>query len=161
MGLHYEHLPASIVVHDFKQRTMSGANRAFDALGMGPSARYTLNSVITILCILTVSISMSYLHSVAFISDIHIHIYVVTHLLMFYFCIKLTIKIANYLTSTLLVCSTPINDWHARLPLLPIRFVVSYFLVILSSKVYTSSTRHRLDYRLLYWISPRCVSVTC
>ena len=77
---------------------MSGANRASDALGMGPSAGYTLNSLITILCILTVSIGISYLHAVAFVSDIHIHIYVVTYLLMFYFWIKLTIKMPNYLT---------------------------------------------------------------
>ena len=81
---------------------MSGANGASDALGMGPSAGYTLNSLITVLCVLTVSIGMSYLHAVAFVSDIHIHIhiyiYVVTNLLMFYFWIKLTIKIPNFLT---------------------------------------------------------------
>ena len=67
---------------------MSGVNGSSDALGMGSSAGYTLNSVITVLCVLTVSISMSYLHTVAFVSDIHIHIYVVTYLLMFYFWIK-------------------------------------------------------------------------
>ena len=77
---------------------MSGANGTSDALGMGPSAGYTLNSLITVLCVLTVSIGMSYLHAVAFVSDIHIHIYVVTYLLMFYFWIKLTIKMPNYLT---------------------------------------------------------------
>ena len=77
---------------------MSGANEASDALGMGPSAGYTLNSVITVLCVLTVSISMSYLHVVAFVSDIHIHIYVVTNLLMFYLWIKLTMKMPNFLT---------------------------------------------------------------
>ena len=76
----------------------SSVNGASDALGMGPSAGYTLNSVITILCVLTISISMSYLHVVAFVSDIHIHIYVVTNLLMFYFWIKLTMKMPNYLT---------------------------------------------------------------
>ena len=64
---------------------MSGANRASDALGMGPSIGYNLSSLITILCILTVSIGMSYLHAVAFVGDIHMHIYVVTNLLMFYF----------------------------------------------------------------------------
>ena len=64
---------------------MSGANGASDALGMGPSAGYTLNSVITVLYVLTVSISMSYLHAVAFVRDIHMHIYVITNLLMFYF----------------------------------------------------------------------------
>ena len=64
---------------------MSGANGASDALGVGPSAGYTFNSLITVLYVLTVSIGMSYLHAVAFVSDIHIHIYVVTNLLMFYF----------------------------------------------------------------------------
>ena len=64
---------------------MSGANGTSDALGMGPSAGYTINSLITVLCVITVSIGMSYLHSVAFVSDIHIHIYVVTNLLIFYF----------------------------------------------------------------------------
>ena len=98
MGPHCEHLSASTVVHDFEQRTMSGANGASDALGMGPSAGYTLNSLITVLYVLTVSIGMSYLHDVAFVSDIHMHIYVVINLLMFYFWIKLTMKMPNYLT---------------------------------------------------------------
>ena len=53
-------LLVSTVVHDFEQRTMSGANGASDALGMGPSAGYTLISVITVLCVLTVSISILY-----------------------------------------------------------------------------------------------------
>ena len=79
MGLHCEHLPTSIVVHDFEQCTMSGANGASEALGMGPSARYTLNFLIIVLCVLTISIGMSYLHVVAFVSDIHMHIYVVTN----------------------------------------------------------------------------------
>ena len=64
---------------------MSGANGASDALGMGPSTGYNLISVITILYVLTVSISISYLHAVAFVRDIHMHIYVVTNLLMLYF----------------------------------------------------------------------------
>ena len=63
----------------------TSANEASDALGIGPSAGYTLNFLITVLCVLTVSIGMSYLHAVAFVSDIHIHIYVVTNLLMFLF----------------------------------------------------------------------------
>ena len=77
---------------------MSSANGASDALGMGPFAGYTLISLITVLCVLTVSFGMSYLHAVAFVSDIHIHIYVVTKLLMFYFWIKLTMKMPNFLT---------------------------------------------------------------
>ena len=76
----------------------TSANGASDALDMGPSAGYTLISMITVLCVLTVSINISYLHDVAFVRDIHMHIYVVTNLLMFYFWIKLTMKIPNYLT---------------------------------------------------------------
>ena len=75
----------------------TSANGASDALGMGPSAGYNLNSMIIALCVLTVSICISYLHAVVFVSDIHIHIYVITNLLMFYFRIKLTMKMPNYL----------------------------------------------------------------
>jgi hypothetical protein len=64
---------------------MSDANGASNALGIGPSAEYTLNSLITILYVLTVSIGMSYLYVVAFVSDIHMHIYIVTNMLIFYF----------------------------------------------------------------------------
>ena len=99
VGLHCEHHPASTVVHDFEQRTMStSANRASDALGMGPSVGYNLISMITTFFIFTISICMSCLHAVVFVSDIHIHIYVVTNLLMLYFWIKLIIKMSNYLT---------------------------------------------------------------
>ena len=98
MGLHCEHLPASTVVHDFEQRTMSSANGASDALGMGPSAGYSLISMITVFYILTVSISMSSMHAVAFIRNIHMHIYAVTNLLMLYFWIKLIMKMSKYLT---------------------------------------------------------------
>ena len=99
MGLHCEHRPTSTVVRDFEQRTVStSANGASNALGMGPSAGYNLNSVFTAFCVLTVSICMSYLHVVALVSDIHMHIYVVTNLLMFYFWIKLIMKMPNYLT---------------------------------------------------------------
>ena len=85
VGLHCEHLPASTVVRDFEQHTMStSANGASDALGMGPSAGYSLISVITIFCIFTVSICMSSMHDVAFIRNIHMHIYVVTNLLMLF-----------------------------------------------------------------------------
>ena len=63
----------------------TSANGASDALGMGPSAGYNLISVITVLCAFTVSICMSSLHAVAFIRDIHMHIYAVTNLLILYF----------------------------------------------------------------------------
>ena len=76
----------------------TSVNGASDALDMGPSAGYILISVITVFCVLTVSICMSYLHAVAFVRYIHMHIYIVTNLLMFYFRIKLTMKMPNYLT---------------------------------------------------------------
>ena len=99
VGLHCEHLSASTAVRDFEQRTMSTiVNGASDALGMGPSAGYTLISVITVFCIFTVSICMSSMHAVAFIRNIHIHIYAVTNLLMLYFWIKLIMKMPNFLT---------------------------------------------------------------
>ena len=102
VGLHCEHRPTSTVVHNFEQRTMStSANGASDALDMGPSAVYNLISVITVLCAFTVFICMSSLQAVAFIRDIHMHIYAVTNLLMLYFWIKLTIKMPNYLTCCL------------------------------------------------------------
>ena len=64
VGLHCEHLRASTVVRDFEQHTIStSANGASDALDMGPSAGYSLISVITVFCILTVSISMSSMHA--------------------------------------------------------------------------------------------------
>ena len=94
VGLHCEHLPVSTAVHDFEQRTIStSANGASDslgmgpsdALGMGPSAGYSLIFLITVICAFTVSICMSPLHAVAFVRDIHMHIYVVTNLLMLYF----------------------------------------------------------------------------
>ena len=75
----------------------TSANGASDALGMGPSAGYILISVITVL-VATVFVCMLSLHAVVFIREIHMHIYVFTNLLMFYFWIKLTMKMPNYLT---------------------------------------------------------------
>jgi len=101
-GLHCEHRSAPTVVCDFEQRTMStSANEASDALGMGPFAGYSLISVIMIFYIFTVSICMSSMHAVAFLRNIHMHIYAVTNLLMLYFWIKLIIKMPKFLTITL------------------------------------------------------------
>ena len=74
------------------------ANGASDVLDMGPSAGYSLISVITVFCILTISISMSSMHAVAFIRNTHMHIYAVTNLLMLYFWIKLIMKMPKFLT---------------------------------------------------------------
>ena len=98
MGLHCERLPASTVVRDFEQRTIStSANGASDALGMGPSAGYSLISVITVLAAI-VFVCMSSLHGVVFIREIHMHIYAITNLLMLFFWIKLIMKMPKYLT---------------------------------------------------------------
>ena len=86
------------MVHDFEQHTIStSANGASDALGMGPSAGYSLIFLITVICAFTVSICMSPLHAVAFVRDIHMHIYVVTNLLMLFFWIKLIMKMPKSL----------------------------------------------------------------
>ena len=101
VGLHCEHRPAPTVVRDFEQRTMStSANGASDALGMGPSAGYSLIFLIkiTVICVFTVSICMSSLHAVAFVKDIHMNIYAVTNLLMLIFWIKLIMKMLKFLT---------------------------------------------------------------
>ena len=87
------------MVHDFEQRTMStSANGASDALDMGPSTGYSLISVISVLCVFTVFTSMSSLHAVVFIKNIHMHIYIVTNLLMLFFWIKLIMKLPKFLT---------------------------------------------------------------
>ena len=44
---------------------------------------------------------MSSLHAVAFIRDIHMHIYAVTNLLMLFFWIKLIMKMAKYLAESM------------------------------------------------------------
>ena len=98
VGLYYEHRPAPTVVHDFEQRTMStSANGASDALGMGPSAGYTLNSVITVLAAI-IFVCMSSLHAIVFIREIHMHIYAIMNLLLSFFWIKLIIKMPKFLT---------------------------------------------------------------
>ena len=77
----------------------TSANGASDALGMGPSAGYSLIFMITVFCIFTVSICVSSMHAVAFIrNNIHMHIYAVTNLLTLYFWIKLIIKMPKFLT---------------------------------------------------------------
>jgi hypothetical protein len=89
---HGESLPASSMVHDFEQRTSphtmtegASTSGASDAFGMGPSSGYTRNSsfVFFIICVLSVTIGMSWLHVVALVNDTHMHIYVVTKLLFF------------------------------------------------------------------------------
>ena len=75
----------------------TSANGASDALGMGPSAGYSLISVITVLTAI-VFVCISSLHAVVFIREIHMHIYVFTNLLLLFFWIKLIMKMPKFLT---------------------------------------------------------------
>jgi hypothetical protein len=54
--------------------------------------------MITVFCILAVAISISSMHAVAFIRNIHMHLYPITNLLMLYFWIKLILKMPIFLT---------------------------------------------------------------
>ena len=75
----------------------TSANRASDALGMGPSAGYILISVITVLAAI-VFVYMLSLHAVMFIREIHMHIYAIMNVLMLFFWIKLIMKMPKFLT---------------------------------------------------------------
>jgi hypothetical protein len=90
---HGESLTASPVVHDFEQRTSphtmtrgASVSGASDAFVMAPSFGYTRNSsfVFLIICVLSVTIDMSWLHVLAVVNDTHMHIYVITNLLLFF-----------------------------------------------------------------------------
>jgi len=76
----------------------TSANGASDALGMGPSAGYSLIFVITVLTAI-VFVCMSSLHAVVFIREIHMHIYAITNLLILFFWIKLIMKMYKFLTT--------------------------------------------------------------
>jgi hypothetical protein len=68
--LHYDHLPASTAVHDFEQRTIAtSANRASDALGMGPSAGYILFS--SLLSIHGVHV-LCWLYYILYVMDVYL-----------------------------------------------------------------------------------------
>jgi hypothetical protein len=104
---HGEPLPVSPMIHDFKQRTnphtMTGgasASGTSDALGIGPSSGYTRNSsfILFIICVLSITIGMSWLHILALVNNTHMHIYVITNLLLF-FWIKMTWKMPKFLTA--------------------------------------------------------------
>jgi hypothetical protein len=78
----------------------AGASGASDALGMRPFYGYTRNSsfVLFIICVLSVTIGMSWLHVLALVNDTHMHIYIITNLLLF-FWIKMTYKMPKFLTA--------------------------------------------------------------
>ena len=97
----------------------TSVNGVSDALGTGPSAEYTLIYVITVLCAFTVFICMSSLHTVAFVRDIHVHIYAVTNLLMLYFWIKLTMKMPKFLTFIPIHLSPLSSNFQLNLPIFP------------------------------------------
>jgi hypothetical protein len=77
----------------------ASASGASDALSMGPSSGYTHNSsfVLFIICVLSVTIGMSWLYVLALVNDTHMHIYVITNLLLFLW-IKMTWKMLKFLT---------------------------------------------------------------
>lgn len=101
MGLHYEHRPASTMVYNFVQHTMStSVNRAVNVLGMGPSAGYNFFQFV-IRIMLHVVIGMSSFHAVdATVNHnyTHMYIHVMTNLLLCFFWVKLTLKIPKFLT---------------------------------------------------------------
>lgn len=75
-GLHYEPLPASIVIHDYKQLAMSTSeNGVIGAFGTNPVPRYIL--------ILVFLIYSMFFESSSTTCSLHKHIYVVTNLLLF------------------------------------------------------------------------------
>jgi hypothetical protein len=74
----------ALVIHDFEQRTSphtmtggAGASGASNALGMRPFYGYTRDSsfVLFIICVISVTIGMSWLHVLALVNDTHVHCY--------------------------------------------------------------------------------------
>ena len=100
-GLRGEHLPASTVVHDFDQHTMTTrVNGATSALSMGPSAGYNPFLGFVKFNIFSVMVYMLFMFISATIASsniTHMHIHVVTNLLWF-FWIKFNMKMPQYLT---------------------------------------------------------------
>jgi hypothetical protein len=88
VGLHCKQLPASIVVCDFKQRTMStSAHRATDAFNIGPSAGYISNLTVSMFNKISVMFMISMFIMVVFVVSIcssHVHICVIMNLLLFF-----------------------------------------------------------------------------
>jgi hypothetical protein len=88
-GLHYVHHPAPTVVCDFDQRTMSTcAHGATRALSMGPSTEYI--SVLTVSIFIKFFVLFNMISIFIIVATIeinyssHVHIYVVTNLLLFF-----------------------------------------------------------------------------
>jgi hypothetical protein len=98
-GLHCEHRPASTVVHYFEQHTMlTHVNGAIGALSMGPSAGYSSNLTVSIFNRVFVLLNMINIFIIVATSSLHMHIFVVTNLLLFIW-IKLNMKIPKFLTT--------------------------------------------------------------
>jgi hypothetical protein len=77
-GLHCEHLPASIVIRYFKQRTMStSANGAAGAFGTGPSSGYNPKRFSFIFSMSTVVFAM-FISNLSSHKIAHVHIYATT-----------------------------------------------------------------------------------
>jgi hypothetical protein len=99
-GLHCEHRPASTVVRDIKQRVMlTSARGAAGVLSMGPSAGYTSNLTVFMFNKIFVLLSMISMFIILATSSSHVHIFVVTNLLLFSL-IKLNTKMPKILTGS-------------------------------------------------------------
>ena len=84
-GLHYEHRPASTIVSDIEQRTMSTSARgATSALSMGPSAGYTSNLTVSMFSKVFMLLNVISIFIILVTSSSHVHIFVVTNLLLFF-----------------------------------------------------------------------------
>jgi hypothetical protein len=84
-GLHYEHHSASIVVRDIEQRTTSTSMRgATGALSMDPSIGYTFNFTVSMFSKVFVLLNMISMFIIVATSSTHVHIFIVTNLLLFF-----------------------------------------------------------------------------
>lgn len=100
VGLHCICLPASTELRDFEQLTVTRGNGATNALSMGPFAGYNFISEFVKFNLILLIISMFILHvlyNVVSSRVSHMHIYVITNMLLF-FWIKFNMKMSKLLT---------------------------------------------------------------
>jgi len=99
-GRHCVHLPATTVVHDFEQLTMSGF-RATGALSMGPSVWYIFILKLVKFNLFSTMISMMFINIFAANPSsskiTHEHIFIITNLLIF-FSINFNMKLPKFRT---------------------------------------------------------------
>jgi hypothetical protein len=137
-GLHCEHRPASTVVRYFEQHTMSThVNGATGALSMGPFAGYTSNLTVSIFSKVFVLLNMISMFIIVVTSSSHVHIFVVTNLLLFIW-IKLNMKMPNFLT---------IQKLDIRL------FSVSGFAAALKPNGFNDTNYKRWRAKMILWLT--------